>query len=127
MVWCATKFKILDFQALTLCRITVFCFVCEGGSKLAAIGVRVTKWVTYHGFALNVTTDLKAFDQIVPCGLNLPVGSVKSTLKEEGRLKVSEDNLVQLLSNHLLTHLADYFSLEFVKPRTYPPFLNKEN
>lgn len=37
--------------------------------KIASIGVGVRKWVTYHGFALNVTTDLAGFDVIVPCGL----------------------------------------------------------
>jgi len=38
--------------------------------KIASIGVGVRRWVTYHGFALNVTTDLRAFDAIVPCGLS---------------------------------------------------------
>jgi lipoyl(octanoyl) transferase len=39
------------------------------GRKIASIGIHVKEWVTWHGFALNVTTDLSFFDLIVPCGI----------------------------------------------------------
>jgi len=38
--------------------------------KIASIGVKISRWVTYHGFALNVSTDLSAFDFIIPCGIS---------------------------------------------------------
>ena len=37
--------------------------------KIAAIGVRVSKWIAYHGFSINITTDLSKYDAIIPCGI----------------------------------------------------------
>jgi hypothetical protein len=59
--------------------------VWVGGAKVAAIGVRAKKWVTYHGLALNVVTDMGPFDAIVPCGIgDRPVTSVHQLLAAAG-------------------------------------------
>jgi lipoyl(octanoyl) transferase len=57
--------------------------VWTGGRKLASIGIHVKQWVTYHGFALNVTTNLDYFDLIVPCGIKDVI--MTSVAQELGR------------------------------------------
>jgi len=58
------------------------------GKKVAAIGVHISRWVTSHGFALNVSTDLSYFQYIVPCGLSMPVTSMAELGCRAGREEV---------------------------------------
>ena len=54
-----------------------------GEKKISAIGVKLKKWVSYHGISINLNPDLKAFDNIVPCGIKeFGVTSIKEILGE---------------------------------------------
>lgn len=70
--------------------------VWVGDKKIAAIGVAFKKWVSYHGFALNVNTDLTYFDYIIPCGLqNKGVTSMKELLGVEISMKEVKKSIIQ--------------------------------
>lgn len=59
--------------------------------KIASIGIGVKKWITYHGFALNVNTDLSYFDMIVPCGIpDVRITSIKKELGNREDIEISE-------------------------------------
>ena len=74
----------------------------QGDRKIAAIGVRVAKGVTMHGFAININPDLKAYDQIVACGLR--DAQVTSLQKELGR-EITVDEITHVIEAHVLKSL----------------------
>ena len=74
----------------------------RGDRKIAAIGIRVAKGVTMHGFALNVNPDLAAFEQIVPCGI--ADADVTSLEIELGR-SITIEEVVPLIERHILDSL----------------------
>ncbi|HEX2193741.1 MAG TPA: lipoyl(octanoyl) transferase LipB [Candidatus Limnocylindria bacterium] len=79
----------------------------EGRRKLAAIGVRVRRGVTTHGLALNVNTDLRWFDEMIPCGIRDK--EVTSLSREAGRTVAMdhvEDALASTLARHFGLRLA---------------------
>lgn len=75
----------------------------KGDRKIAAIGMRVAKGVTMHGFALNVDPDMSAYSKIVPCGIS--DAGVTSMTIELGR-KISVEELLPLVESRILTALT---------------------
>lgn len=90
---------------------------------MAAIGIRVDQWITYHGLALNVTTDLSPFKWIVPCGIrDRQVGSIKGLLREAQSScnhgtsdlhGLDDDSLVHITHKSLIEEFSKVFQLEY--------------
>lgn len=84
----------------------------EGGDesnprKICAMGVKASRWVTMHGFALNVNTDLSYFSHIVPCGIaDKAVTSLAAELGHEVPLEE--------VAGHVRRHLADLFDMKLI-------------
>jgi len=75
----------------------------KGDRKIAAIGIRVARGVTMHGFAINVDTDLSYYERIVPCGI--ADAGVTSIAKELNQ-KVSSAEVMPVLERHIFEALA---------------------
>lgn len=80
--------------------------------KICAMGVRASRWVTMHGFALNVNADLGYFDLMIPCGIKGK--SVTSLNVELGKKEISMENVKE----KLLNHFSKLFDAEFIKEKT---------
>jgi len=75
--------------------------------KICALGVRASRWVTMHGFALNVNTNLGYFDNIIPCGIK---GKAVTSLELELNRKVS----LEEVKAKILKHFIELFKVEFI-------------
>ena len=86
-------------------------------AKIAAIGIKVRRWVTLHGVALNVTTDLTCFDLINPCGLSRPVTSLRQLLgPSTPPMPAVKQTLTQTFQSHL-TKLNGQNNLSQLSPQ----------
>ncbi|KAG5033909.1 octanoyltransferase LIP2p, chloroplastic-like [Glycine soja] len=97
--------------------------VWVGNQKLAALGIRVAHWITYHGLALNVTTDLSPFKWVIPCGIrDRQVGSIKGLLKEAQSCiahgtsvlhDLDDTSLIHITYRSLIEEFSRAFQLEY--------------
>ena len=79
--------------------------------KICAMGVRASRWVTMHGFALNINTDLGYFDNIIPCGIR---GKAVTSLNVElGKEKIDEEEV----KDKLVKHFSNLFEAKIIKER----------
>ena len=84
--------------------------VWTAGRKIASIGIHVKQWVTLHGFALNVTTDLDLFDLIVPCGIpQVVMTSVAAELLRDG-----DPTLMPTVRDRVVSAFSDVFGASVV-------------
>ena len=75
--------------------------------KIAALGVRISRWVTMHGFALNVNTQLHYYDSIIPCGIfEYGVTSMEKVLRKEIDMDEVKHVLIQQFENVFNSHLT---------------------
>jgi len=87
------------------------------GRKIASIGIHVKQWVTFHGFALNVNTDLSYFDLIVPCGIKDVI--MTSVARELG---ASDPDSLWAQARHAVIHgVGDALDLRVVEASTAAP------
>ena len=75
--------------------------------KICAMGIRASRWVTMHGFALNINTDLSYFDYIVPCGIK---GKKVTSIAKELNKKVDPE----LVKASLLKYFSEIFEVEII-------------
>jgi lipoyl(octanoyl) transferase len=83
--------------------------------KICALGVRASRWVTMHGFALNVNSDLGYFDNMIPCGIKDK--AVTSLHVELGKAEISMEEVKEKLLKHFLVLFEAEIAPLQVKPR----------
>jgi lipoyl(octanoyl) transferase len=98
--------QVLALHNLTGERIDGLTGVWVEGRKVAAIGIKVTKWITMHGFALNICPDLSGFDRIIPCGIaDRSVGSMAEFIP---------DINLDLVRQQIIKVFSDIFNVEML-------------
>jgi lipoyl(octanoyl) transferase len=99
--------RVLAVYGLQGERIPAFTGVWLQGRKVAAIGIKVSRWITMHGFALNVCPDMTGFERIIPCGISdKPVGSLAEWIPEI---------TCQEVRFYVAQSFADVFGVELVE------------
>ncbi len=67
--------------------------------KIGAIGIKVKKWITYHGFSININNDISSYNKIIPCGIKSKGVTTLSRIKEQSYKNLSKVLIKNLISN----------------------------
>ena len=74
--------------------------VWVGQNKIASIGVGVKKWITFHGLAVNVNTDLNLFSLIKPCGLDVRMTSIQKIIKQKVKMDLAKKEMLKVFAQN---------------------------
>lgn len=100
--------RVLNEYNIQAYRIPEYTGVWVNDEKIAAIGIKISRWVTMHGFAFNINTNLEFFDKIIPCGIfDKGVTSLKKVLGKN--VDLSE------VGNFLIKHFVDVFKYKNIE------------
>ena len=104
---------------LAVTRVPKYTGVWIADRKIAAIGIKVTRWITMHGFALNVNTDLSLYNGIIPCGIaNKEVTSLQKELNTEID--------IQEVKSKILNHIVTIFGYKDIETQLVENLLSKD-
>jgi len=103
--------KVCEDYGLNGSRIDKYTGVWIEDRKICAIGIKVSRWITMHGFAFNINTDLKLFNGIIPCGISdKDVTSLNRELKSEIQLNEVKDKIIH--------HFCNVFNYGLIKVKS---------
>lgn len=103
-----TVIRVLREYGIDGARISEYPGVWVGQEKICALGIGVTNWVSYHGWALNINPDMKHFSYITPCGIQ---GKKTTSLKNI----LGRDISLADITSRIVRHFGEVFSLQMVK------------
>ena len=91
------KFKIKSFSDRK--NIGIWVNTKHGEKKIAAIGIKVKKWKTYHGFSINISNDINFYKKIIPCGIKNKGVTTLKEIKKQNYLNFNKELIKNLINN----------------------------
>jgi len=112
--------KVCEEYSLQGSRVEKYTGVWIEDRKICAIGIKVSRWITLHGFAFNVNTDLKLFNGIIPCGItDKEVTSLNLELKKEIQLNDVKEKII----HHFMSAFG-YSQIEIISKQKILKLIN---